>query len=201
MSRDQNAGQNGNIQIGNKSFETVEQCNYLETIITNRNSIHEEIKSRPKSGNSCCHSEQNLLPSSLLSKNIQIKIYRTIILPGVLYVCETWSLTLREESRQKVLENRAKEGRCNRGAEKTTSRETLCFVLHDKYYSGDKIEMNERGGACSTYGGKKKRYMDLLRKSGGRRPHERHRHRWEDNIKIDLRKVRWGHGLDRFGSG
>jgi len=49
---------------------------------------------------------QNVLPSSLLSKNIKIKIYRNIILPVVLYGCETWSLTLREERRVRVFENR-----------------------------------------------------------------------------------------------
>jgi len=47
-------------------------------------------------GNACNHSVQNLLSPSLLSKNIKIKIYRTIILPVILYGCETWSLTLRE---------------------------------------------------------------------------------------------------------
>jgi hypothetical protein len=89
MSRDQNAGQNGYIQIGNKLFETVEQFKYLGTTLTNQNSIHEEIKSRLKSGNACYHSEQNLLSSSLLSKNVKIKIYRTIMLPVVLYGCES----------------------------------------------------------------------------------------------------------------
>ena len=49
---------------------------------------------------------QNLLSSSLLSKNLKIKIYRTIVLPFVLYGCETWSLTLREEHRLRVFENR-----------------------------------------------------------------------------------------------
>jgi len=49
---------------------------------------------------------QNLLSSSLLSKNIRIKIYRTISLPVVLYGCETWLLTLREEHRPRVFENR-----------------------------------------------------------------------------------------------
>jgi hypothetical protein len=49
------------------------------------------------SGNTCCHSVQNTLSSRLLSKNLKIKIYRTIILPVVSYGCETWSLTLREE--------------------------------------------------------------------------------------------------------
>jgi hypothetical protein len=85
MSRDQNVGQHINIQIGNKSFETVEQFRYLRTTLTNQNSIHEEIKSRLISGNACNHSVQNLLPSSLLSKNVKIKIYTTIILP-VFYI-------------------------------------------------------------------------------------------------------------------
>jgi hypothetical protein len=49
---------------------------------------------------------QNLLPSRLLSKNLKIKIYRTIILPVVLYGCENWSLTLREERKLRVYENR-----------------------------------------------------------------------------------------------
>ena len=49
---------------------------------------------------------QNLLSSSLLSKNLKIEIYRTIILPVVMYGCETWSLTLREERRLQVFENR-----------------------------------------------------------------------------------------------
>jgi len=67
--------------------------------------VQEEINSRLKSGNACYHSVQNLLSSSLLSKNLKIKVYRTIILPVVLYGCETWSLTLREEHRLRVFEN------------------------------------------------------------------------------------------------
>jgi len=76
------------------------------TALTNQNSIQEEIMSRLKSGNVCYHSVQNLLSFSLLSKNLKIKIYRTIILPVVLYGCETWSLILREECRLRVFENR-----------------------------------------------------------------------------------------------
>jgi hypothetical protein len=106
MSRNQNAGQNHDIKIDSKSFERVEEFKYLGTTLTNRNSIHEEIKSRLKSGNACYHSVQNLSSSSLKPKNMKIKIYRTIILPVVLYGCETWSLTLREEQRLSVFENR-----------------------------------------------------------------------------------------------
>ena len=87
------------------SFQSLWYCeiySILVTVLTNQNSIQEEIKSRLKSGNACYHSVQNILSS----KNINMKIYRTIILPVVLYVCETWSLTLREEHRMRVSKNR-----------------------------------------------------------------------------------------------
>jgi len=84
----------------------VEEFKYLGTTLTNQNSIAEEIKSRLRPGNACYHSVQNLLSSRLLSKNVKIKIYRNIILPVVLYGCETWSLTLREERKLRVFENR-----------------------------------------------------------------------------------------------
>jgi hypothetical protein len=106
LSRHQNVGQNRDLKIANKSFENVSQFKYLGTTVTNQNLIQEEIKMRLNSGNSCCHSVQSLLSSRLLSKNLKIRIYRTIILPVVLYGCETWSLTLREDHRLRVFENR-----------------------------------------------------------------------------------------------
>jgi hypothetical protein len=69
--------------------------------LTDKNCTHEEIKSRLNSGNVCYHSVQ-----SLLSRNLKVKIYKTIILQIVLYGCESWFLTLREEHRQRVFENR-----------------------------------------------------------------------------------------------
>jgi len=107
MSRDRNAGRSHNIKIDNSSIERVEEFKYLGTTLTDQNSIQEEIKSRLKSGNACYHSVQNLLSSRLLPKYIKIKIYRAIIVCIVLYGCETWSLTLREERRLRVFENRA----------------------------------------------------------------------------------------------
>jgi hypothetical protein len=73
--------------------------------IFGKNRMHKEIKSRLNSGNACYHSVQSLLSSSLLSRNLKVKIYRTISLPVVLYGYETWSLTLREEHRLRVFEN------------------------------------------------------------------------------------------------
>jgi hypothetical protein len=80
MSGGQNAGQNHNIKLDYKSFERVEQFKYLGTILTNRNSNQEEIKSRLKSGNACYNLVQDLLSYSLLSKNTKINIHRTITL-------------------------------------------------------------------------------------------------------------------------
>jgi len=65
----------------------------------------EEIKSRLRLGNACYYSVQNLLSSRLLLKNLKIKIYRTTILPVVLYGCETWSLILREGRKLRMFEN------------------------------------------------------------------------------------------------
>jgi hypothetical protein len=84
----------------------VEEFKYLGATLTNRNFIHEEIKSRLKSRNACYHSVHNLLSFRLPSKSTKIRVYRTIILPVVLYGCETWSLTVREEQRLRVFENR-----------------------------------------------------------------------------------------------
>ena len=94
------------MRTDNSTFEWVEEFKYLGTTLTNQNSIAEEIKSRLKSGNACYQSVQNILCSRLLSKNLKIKIYRTVILPVVFYGYETWSLTLREGRKLRVFENR-----------------------------------------------------------------------------------------------
>ena len=84
----------------------MEEFKYFGITLTHQNSIQEEIKSRLKSGKACYYLVQNLLSFSSLSKNLKIKIYRTIILPVVSYGCETWSLTLREDCWVRVFENR-----------------------------------------------------------------------------------------------
>jgi hypothetical protein len=106
LSRHQNVGRNQDIKIANRPFEIVFQFKYLGTTVTKQNLIQEEIKRRLNSGNARYHSVQTLLSSRLLSKNLKIRIYKTIILPVVLYGCESWSLTLREEHALRVFENR-----------------------------------------------------------------------------------------------
>jgi hypothetical protein len=105
LSRHQNVGQNWDIKMAKRSSEIVLEFKYLGTTLTNENLIQEEINKRLNSGNACYHTVQNFLSSCLLSKNIEIRIYKTIILPVVVYGCVTWCLTLREEQRLRVFEN------------------------------------------------------------------------------------------------
>jgi hypothetical protein len=95
MSRDQTAGRSYSMKPDNSSFERVKEFKYLGTILTDKNSIQEEINSRLKSGNACYCLVQNLLSSRLIPKNLKINIYRTTNLYVVLYGCETWTLILR----------------------------------------------------------------------------------------------------------
>jgi len=156
MSRDKNAERSHSTKIDNISFERVEDFKYFGTTLTYQNSIQEEIKSRSKSGNACYHSVKNILSSSLPSKNLKTEIYGTIIFPIISYGCETWSLTLREECRLRVSENRVLRSvfgpKRNEETEECRKLHTEDFVHFIQYCSGDKIEKNEMGGACNAYG-------------------------------------------------
>ena len=79
---------------------------YLGSLLTNQNFIHEEIKCRLKAGNSYYYSVQTHMSSRLHSKNLTIKVSKTLILPVGQYGCETWSPALRKERRLRVFEKR-----------------------------------------------------------------------------------------------
>jgi hypothetical protein len=83
----------------------VAQLRYLVLTVTNGNLIQEQMKKRLNSGDTCYHSVQNIF-FYLLSKNVKMRIHKTVILPVVLYGCETWYLALRKEHRLRVFENR-----------------------------------------------------------------------------------------------
>jgi len=106
MSQDQNAGQNHDTKIYNKTLKMVRPFKYLATTLTNQNSFQEEIKRKLKSGNAQHHLVQNLLSSNLIPKNIKIKICRTINLPVVLYGCENFVAQIKGEIRLGVFKNR-----------------------------------------------------------------------------------------------
>ncbi|KAJ4436535.1 hypothetical protein ANN_16566 [Periplaneta americana] len=196
MSRDQNIVRNGTIKIGDLSFEEVEKFKYLGATVTNINDTREEIKRRINMGNACYYSVEKLLSSSLLSKNLKVRMYKTVILPVLLYGCETWTLTLREEQRLRVFENKVLRKTFGAKRDEVTGewRKLHNAELHALYSSPDIIRnIKSRrlrwAGHVARMGESRNAYKVLVGRPEGKRPLGRSRRRWEDNIKMDLREV------------
>jgi len=167
-----------------------------------QNSIQEEIKSSLKSGNACYHSVQNLMSSILLSKNLKVKIYRTLNLPDVLYGCKTWSLTLREEHRLRMFENRVLRKIFEPGRDVVTGdwRNLYNKALNDLYSSPNIVRVIKSrrmrwAEHVARMGERRGVYTVLVGQSEGKRPIGRPRRRWGDNIKMNLQEVGCG-GMD-----
>jgi len=199
VSRDQNAGRIHSVRIDNISIERVEEFKYLGTTLTNQISIQEDIMSRLKLGIVCYYSVQNLLSSRLLSKNLKIKLYRIILLPVVLYGCETWSLTLREERRLRVFENRVMRRVFVHRRDEVTGewRKLHNEELRDLYSFPNIVRVvNSRRMKWAEHvarmGEGRGVHRVLVGKSEGKRPLRGPRRRWEDNIKMDLRELGGG---------
>ena len=165
----------------------------------------EGIKSRLRPGNACYHSVQNLLSFRLLSKNLKIKIYRTIILPPVLYGCETWLLKLREERKLRVYENMVLRRIFGpRRDEVMGERRRLHDEeLNDLYCSPNIVRVIKPtrmrwAGHVACMGEESGVYRFLVGKPEGKRPPGRPRRRWVDNIRMDLQEVGCGY-MDWIG--
>ncbi|KAJ4428321.1 hypothetical protein ANN_24340 [Periplaneta americana] len=170
--------------------------NKLGATVTNINDTREEIKRRINMGNACYYSVEKLLSSILLSKNLKVRIYKTVILPVVLYSCETWTLALREEHRLRVFENKVlrKIFRAKRDEVTGEWRKLHNAELHALYPSPDIIRnIKSRrlrwAGHVVRMGESRNAYRVLVGRPEGKRPLGRPRRRWEDNIKMDLREV------------
>ena len=170
--------------------------------VTDQNCIQEEIKSRLKSGNACCHSVQNLWSSNLQSKHINIKIYRTIILPVVLYGCETWSLAVMEGRRLRVFENRVLRRIFQPKRDQITGewRKLHNEDLNDQYPTPNTVWVKKSrrmrwAGHVAPMGERRGVYRVLVGKPEGKTRLGTPRHRWEKNIKMNRQKVDCG-GMD-----
>jgi hypothetical protein len=134
-----------------------------------------------------------------LSRNVKVKIYKTIILPFVLYGCETCSLTLRKDYRPRVFENRVLRRIFGPKRDEVTGewRKLHNEELHILYSSPNIIrQIKSRrmrwAGHVARMGEDRKVNRVLMGKTEGKRPLGRPRRRWEDGIRMDLREIGWG---------
>jgi hypothetical protein len=138
--------------------------------------IHEEFERRLNSGDDCYHSVQDFLFSRMLSKNLKIRMYKSIILPVVLHGCETWFLILKEEYRMRVLPKRVlrrifgtKRDGVTGGWRKLHNEELHNLFVHfTKYNENYKAEEDEVGGACGTNEGEEERVQVIGKKARGK---------------------------------
>ncbi|KAJ4429543.1 hypothetical protein ANN_21712 [Periplaneta americana] len=205
---DQNIVRNGTIKIGDLSFEEVEKFRYLGATVTNINDTREEIKRRINMGNACYYSVEKLLSSSLLSKNLKVRIHKTVILPVVVYGCETWTLTLREEQRLRVFENKVLRKIFGAKRDEVTGewRKLHNGELHALYSSPDIIRnIKSRrlrwAGHVARIGESRNAYRVLVGRPEGKRPLGRARRRWEDNIEMDMREVGYDDSVSSYDAG
>jgi hypothetical protein len=138
-----------------------------------------------------------------LSKKTKIRVYRTIILPVVLYGCETWSLTLREEQRLRMFENKVLRSIFGPKRDEVTGdwRRLYNEELNDLYSSPNIIRVIKSrrmrwAGHVACMGEKRGAYRILVGRPEGRRPLERPRRRCKDNIKMDLGSIQCGKFFD-----
>jgi len=202
MFRDQTSGRSRSIKIDNSSYERAEEYKCLGTTLPYQNSINEEVKTDWSRGMLAIIRCKNLLSSSLLSKNLKIKIYRTIILPVVLYGCETWSLTLTEERRLRVFENRLLRRifQPKRVEVKGEWRRLNNEELNDLYSSPNIVQVIKSkrmrwAGRVARMVEKRGVHRVFVGKPEGKIPLGKPRRRWDDNIKMDLQEVGCG-GMD-----
>jgi hypothetical protein len=171
----------------------VAKFKYLGTTLTVENCMNEEIKSRLNSGNACYHSVQSLLSSRLLSRNVKVKIYASC-----LYGCETWSLTLREEHRLRVFENRVLRRIFGPKRDDETGewRKLHSEELHILYSSPSiirqiKSRIMRWAGHVVRKGEERNVYRVLMGKPEGKRLLGRPRRRWKDGFRMDLKVTGW----------
>jgi len=145
------------------------------------------------------------LSCSLLSKNLKTKIYRTIIFPVVLYGCETWLLTLREERKVRVFEDMVLMRIFGPRRDEVTGewRRLHNEELNDLYSSPNIMRVIKSirmrwAGHVALSGEGRGVYRVFVGKPEGKRPQERPRHRWVDNIMMDLQEVGCGY-MDWIG--
>ena len=184
------------LNVANFKFAQVNEFKYLGTIVTDKNETKTEIQKRLHSGNACFYATNKLLKSRLLSRKTKIRIYKTIILPVVLYGCETWPLTRAQENRFRVFENKVlrkifgtKKDEVgweyrklhNHELEELYKSPSIVRIIKSRRlrWAGHVARMSEERTARTIF----------AQKPRSKRPLGRPTRRWKDNVLQDLEEI------------
>lgn len=188
--------QRKDLHVGDKIYKGVAKFKYLGCTITDRNTREEEIEIRIQNALRCSAALHKVLVSKLLSRSTKIRIYKTVIRPILMYGCEAWTLTLKEENRLLVAERKIlrkilgfvlRPDGSRRVLKNAEIEELVCqpniigeTKAHRLRWLGHMERMGEDRSVKKAY----------LGRPTGRRPVGRPRYRWDDVVQADLRELR-----------
>ncbi|KAI5646743.1 hypothetical protein NE865_00998 [Phthorimaea operculella] len=183
------------LHVGGTVYKGVAKFKYLGCTVTDMNTREEEIDIRIQNALRCSAALHKVLVSKLLSRRTKIRIYKTVIRPILMYGCETWTLTLKEENKLLVAERKilrkilgpvknldgSYRVRKNAEIEDLVAEPNIIgeTKAHRLRWLGHIERMEEDRSAKKAY----------LGKPYGRRPVGRPRYRWSDVVQSDLRDL------------
>lgn len=190
-----------NITIDEYNFEVVQSFKYLGSTVNIENDIEEEIKTRTMQGNRCFYALKHLFRSTILSRNTKLRLYKTLIRPIVMYACETWSLTLRQESLLSCFERKVLRSICGPIQENgrwriRTNRELTEIFGEETIVAAVKSARLRWAGHVARMEDNRMPKKALEKKFDSTRARGRPRKRWLDGVEDDILKL----GVDNWRS-
>jgi hypothetical protein len=176
------------------NFEVVQSFKYLGSIINVTNDIEEEVKTRIMQGNRCFYALKHLFTSSLVSRNTKLRLFKTIIRPIVMYGCETWSLTQKQDERLATFERKVLRSICGAVCEQgrwriRTNRE-LAIIFGEETISGAIKSARLRwAGHVARMDQNRNAKKAFDKNFDGNRARGRPRKRWLDCVEEDAEKL------------
>jgi hypothetical protein len=183
-----------NITIDEYNFEVVQSFKYLGSIVNVDNDIEEEVKTRLSQGNRCFYALKHLFRNTLVSRNTKLRLYKTLIRPIVMYACETWSLTQKQEAYFNCFERRVLRSICGPINEQgrwriRTNRELTEIFGEETILGAIKSARLRWAGHVARMDESRMPKKALERVFDNNRARGRPRKRWLDGVEEDTKKL------------
>ncbi|KAG7311679.1 hypothetical protein JYU34_002732 [Plutella xylostella] len=183
------------LHVGDVTYKGVSRFKYLGCTVTDTNTRDEEIDTRIQSFLRCSAALHKVLTSRLLSRNTKLRIYKTVIRPILMYGCEAWTLTQKEESQLLVAERKVLRKIFGPRQRPDGSWRVLKNAELEDLMAGANIVGETKAhrlrwlGHLQRMGEDRSAKRAYMGRPTGRRPVGRPRYRWSDAVEADLREL------------